>query len=289
MNSELLGQTWDQLAGKHHEVIQSFYDRLFQYYPHYQVLFSESLDRQREKMLETMAFIARISDETEVTHPKMVKLGERHNQFQLTVEDLERFKTVFIEILSEYCGQSWTQDHYQAWMDVFDQRVIPKMSEGLKSQKSPLEQELKSISDRISIRNQLFGTIIRIKPRVYEGEVILSLKGGDEIHAVPTLSSIQRLDLTEGSQVYILIRAPHLILVNPNCNLRFSAGNYLTGKVINIIHARLTAEITLELKGGDWLRVLVPQTAINELGIKEGETFGCVFKAGDVILAVEEK
>ncbi|OQW86191.1 MAG: hypothetical protein BWK78_10315 [Thiotrichaceae bacterium IS1] len=142
------------------------------------------------------------------------------------------------------------------------------------------------MSDRISIRNQLFGTVIRIKPRIYEGEVILSLKGGDEIHAVPTLSSINRLGLTEGSQVYILIRAPHLILVN---GLRFSAGNYLTGKVVNIIHARLTAEITLELKGGDWLRVLVPQAAINELGIKEGETFGCVFKAGDVILAVEEK
>ncbi|OQW86188.1 MAG: hypothetical protein BWK78_10310 [Thiotrichaceae bacterium IS1] len=82
MNSELLGQTWDQLAGKHHEVIQSFYDRLFQYYPHYQVLFSESLDRQREKMLDTIAFLARISDETEVTHPKMVKLGERHHQFK---------------------------------------------------------------------------------------------------------------------------------------------------------------------------------------------------------------
>jgi molybdate transport system regulatory protein len=290
MNAELIGQTWDKLAGRHEEVIRTFYSRLFEQYPDYKPLFSESFERQMGKMLETMAFLARVSDETEITHPKMVKLGERHSQFRLSAEDLQRFKVVFVGVLAQYCGSDWNDECQQAWYEVFEQRVIPYMTEGFKpTTPSKPDQEMKSITTRTSIRNKLIGTIKSIKPRMYHGEVILTLKGGDEIHAVLTLDSIKRLDLNEGSKAHVLIRAPHLILVKPNCGLKFSAGNYLCGKVSHILDTRLNAEITLELKGGEHLRAVVPHDAIADLGIKEGEQFCGVFKASNVVLATEEE
>jgi molybdate transport system regulatory protein len=290
MNSELIGRTWDKLAGKHEEVMRAFYDRFFERYPDYKHLFAESLDRQLGKMLETMAFLARVSDETEITHPKMVRLGERHSQFRLSAEDLEKFKIVFVEILAQYCGNEWNADYQQAWDDVFEQRVIPHMTEGLKpSTPTPSPTQLKSILTRTSIRNELVGTVTSVKPRMYQGEVILTLKGGDEIHAVLTLNSISRLGLTEGRQTHILIRAPHLILAKPNCGMRFSAGNRLCGKVVHVLQARLTAEVTLELKGGDFLKAIVPQEAIADLSIQTGEELCGIFKSSNVVLAVESE
>ncbi len=289
MNSELLGQTWDSLAGKQEELIRTFYQRLFEKYPEYNHLFSESFERQMGKMIETMALLARISHETEVTHPKMVKLGERHTQFKLEPEDLQRFKTLFVEVLSEYCAESWTTDCQQAWQEVFDKRVIPYMTEGFKTSETPSQIDMKPISNRTSIRNQLIGTVKSINRRIYHGDVVLELKGGETVSATLTLHSINKMQLTEGNQAHILIRAPHLILARADSGLKFSAGNRLCGQVIHIEQARLSAEITLQLKGEQRLKAIVSQEAISDLGIKEGESICAIFKGSNVVLAVEEK
>jgi len=288
MNSELLGQTWDSLAGRQEELIRTFYQRLFEKYPEYQNLFSESFERQMGKMIETMALLARVSHETEVTHPKMIKLGERHTQFKLGAEDLERFKSLFVEVLSEYCAGNWTVDCQQAWQEVFDKRVIPHMTEGLKTTDEPSEVDMKPINNRTSIRNQLIGTVKSISRRIYHGDVVLELRGGETISATLTLQSINKMQLNEGSQVHILIRAPHLILARADSGLKFSASNRLCGQVIHIEQARLSAEITLQLKSEQRLKAIVSQEAVKDLGITEGDTVCAIFKGSNVVLAIEE-
>jgi molybdopterin-binding protein len=288
MDTELIGQSWDRLAGKHEELVRAFYDRFLSKFPEYRPLFSESMERQMGKMVESMAFLARVADETEVMHPHMVKIGDKHRLFHLSKEDLEKFKEVFVEIIGEYCGNDWNSHYKKAWDDVFDKRVIPYMMQGLKSDAQPCSQITGTSKTKTSARNQLLGTVIRIQPKTtHQGEVTLRLRGGQEVIAIISLDSINNLDLTETSQVHILIRAPNLILVRTDSKLKFSSVNRLCGKVISINESRLSAEIILGLRGNDTLKALVSARALVDLDIKEGDELCGIFKATNVVLAVE--
>ena len=133
MNSEMIGQTWDKLSGKHEELVSTFYSRFFEEYPDYQHFFPPSMDRQMKKMIETMTLVARVSQETEIAHPQLMKLGGKHTQYQLNKEDLERFKNVFLTVLGEYAGSDWTTECQQSWHEAFDQHVVPYMMRGLET------------------------------------------------------------------------------------------------------------------------------------------------------------
>lgn len=285
MNTELIGQSWDKLAPRQTEFIDAVYELLFQQHPHYKPLFSESIQREMAKMVETVAMVARVSGESEISHPRLIKLGERHSPLQLNRGDLENFKTAYLTVLKQFCPE-WTTECESSWEEVFDQSLIPGMLEGLKVAK-PRTPEIRDISTRTSVRNQLLGTVTEIKARMYHGEVILTLKGGETLLAILTLGSIKKLNLTVGSQAHILIRAPHLILVKADSKLKFSTANCLCGQVIDLHYARLSTEIILELKGGNVLKAIVSQDTVNDLEIKLGDKLCGVFKATNVILATE--
>lgn len=287
MNTELIGQAWDKLSKHEDQFVRLFYERLFQKHPDYKPLFSESREREMVKMVEAVAMVARISGDSEVTHPRLTKLGQLHSHFQLKAEDLQNFKQVYLQVLKEACGADWIEECGIAWSEAFEERIIPFMSEGLGSV-VPRTQKMQDLNKRTSVRNQLLGTVISIKPRMYHGEVTLQLKGGEQLLAILTLESIKKLGLTENSETHILIRASHLIIVKAGAKLKFSAANHLCGTVVSFNPSRLSAEIVLQLKGGDTLRTVVPQAAIQDLGIQIGETVCGVFKATNVILATEE-
>ena len=132
MNAELIGQSWDKLTGKHEELVSTFYDRFFGEYPDYKSLFPGSMDRQMKKMLETMALLARVTEETEITHPHLERVGGKHTQYQLGKQDLDNFKSVFLQVLGEYCAADWTTECQQSWTEAFDKHVIPYMMRGLR-------------------------------------------------------------------------------------------------------------------------------------------------------------
>lgn len=139
-----------------------------------------------------------------------------------------------------------------------------------------------------SARNQFLGTVTNIKPGPINAEVILKLENENQIVAIITQDSVNRLGLTEGSKAYALIKAPQVILMSPHTGLKVSARNCLYGKVIGMINGQVNAEISLELSGGYVLKAVVTQSALKELDIKEGGPMYGIFKASQVILAVKE-
>lgn len=68
---------------------------------------------------------------------------------------------------------------------------------------------------RISARNQLRGTVTRLKKGTVSSEVTVTLTKGTPVHAVITNESLLDLGLTTGSDVIVLIKAGHLILAEP--------------------------------------------------------------------------
>jgi len=65
---------------------------------------------------------------------------------------------------------------------------------------------------RISTRNQLRGTVVRLTPGAINSEVVLELDGGGNIAAMLTNTSVAELELAEGKTAYALFKAPNVIL-----------------------------------------------------------------------------
>jgi molybdate transport system regulatory protein len=65
---------------------------------------------------------------------------------------------------------------------------------------------------RISARNQLKGTILKITPGPINAEVILTLDGGQQIAAVITNQSVTSLGLAAGKVAYAIVKASTILI-----------------------------------------------------------------------------
>jgi molybdate transport system regulatory protein len=64
----------------------------------------------------------------------------------------------------------------------------------------------------ISARNQLQGTVQQVKRGQIMAEVLVKLAGGEEIVSVITVSSVDRMQITVGSQVQVVIKSTEVML-----------------------------------------------------------------------------
>ena len=63
----------------------------------------------------------------------------------------------------------------------------------------------------LSARNQLQGTVRSVKPGTIMAEVVVDV-GGQEIVSAITRGSVERLGLSEGSAVTVVIKATEVLL-----------------------------------------------------------------------------
>jgi molybdopterin-binding protein len=285
MYTQVIGQSWDQLSDKQQEVIRTFYTRLLETYPKYKPLFPQSIaemEKLMRKVGRTIALLARVSEDTEVLHPHMLKLGDKHRRLNLKKEDLLNFKTVFIDVLREYCDS----DCVDMWNRAFDDHVIPYMVQGLESTMAP-QQLARIVKMQTSIRNQFLATVVNIKQGAVVSEVEMKMAGGDTMVAMMSQQIVNYLGLAQGSQVYAMIRSPQVSVMHHETLLRVSARNFLCGEVLRVIKGTVNARILIHLKGDDIIQSVVTLESVSELGIKEGEKVCVFFHSKDVILAVE--
>lgn len=65
---------------------------------------------------------------------------------------------------------------------------------------------------KLSTRNTLKGTIKNIKLGAVNGEITLEIAPGIEVVSVITKSSAERLDLAEGKEAYVVIKATDVVI-----------------------------------------------------------------------------
>jgi hemoglobin-like flavoprotein len=131
MDMFAIEQTWDSLAGRRVIFVERFYSRLFESYPEYRKLFPESMNPQKEKMVEMISSIARFADHIDLIRVYLLNIGAAHRHIGISGEHIENFKEVFLDSLAETCGESWGPKHETAWRAVFDDVIIPIFEEGL--------------------------------------------------------------------------------------------------------------------------------------------------------------
>ncbi|WP_020564422.1 TOBE domain-containing protein [Methylosarcina fibrata] len=141
---------------------------------------------------------------------------------------------------------------------------------------------------KVSARNQFKGTVSAVRPGSFYTEVLVHLKGGDNLVATVTKESAQSLAIAPGKEVIAMIKAPHVILVTDFGGYRISARNQLEGKVVEVKPGAINSEVDIELKGGEKVAATITNESVEALGLYQGQTATAVFKAGSVILAVAE-
>ena len=64
----------------------------------------------------------------------------------------------------------------------------------------------------LSARNQITGTVKRVKLGTVTAEVVVELKGGDEIVSVITVGSVESLGIEAGKEVTVIIKSTAVML-----------------------------------------------------------------------------
>lgn len=65
---------------------------------------------------------------------------------------------------------------------------------------------------QISARNSLKGTIKAIEPGAVNTQIVVELVGGAEVVSIITKDSAERLNLTEGKEVYVVVKASDVMI-----------------------------------------------------------------------------
>jgi molybdate transport system regulatory protein len=149
-----------------------------------------------------------------------------------------------------------------------------------------LYQLLRRIAMKVSARNVFAGTVARIVKGAVNSEVEVTLKGGASIAAVVTNSAIGNLGLTVGKEAYAIIKASSVIIGTDLHDAKLSARNLMCGTVAKIIEGPVSAEVDVEVGGGNTISAVITHESNKNLGLAVGGHACAIFKASSVILGV---
>ena len=163
--------------------------------------------------------------------------------------------------------------------------IQPKAFAVLKEDSLPIDSLLAAISRfslQTSARNQFFGNVIERDNRTVQQHIdILLADGKTQIRAAITEQSADRLALAPGKEVLVLIKAPWITLgftaENPH--------NALPGIVTSIQRGENNSEVLMQLQSSEILCATVPNTDVDNLALKTGQSLYAQFDDDKVILA----
>lgn len=69
--------------------------------------------------------------------------------------------------------------------------------------------------------------------------------------------------------------------------MKISARNVLKGKVKSLVYGPVSAEITVQLAGGEEMVSIITRTSAEDLALSEGKEVFVVVKASNVMIAME--
>ena len=136
---------------------------------------------------------------------------------------------------------------------------------------------------RLSIRNQLAGTVTA----VVTGEVMASVKvrlaGGHEITAAITAEAVEDLGLAAGSSVTVLVKSTAISVATGALD-GVTIRNQIPGSVTDITTGGAMARVRLTVEGGE-VTAVVTKEAVGDLGLVVGSSVVALIKATEVSLA----
>jgi len=140
---------------------------------------------------------------------------------------------------------------------------------------------------KISARNQFPGKIKSIRTGAVNDEIVIAISPEQDIVAIITESSTQNLRLTEGAEVFALIKASSIVLATDVGGLVFSARNQLTGTITEVSKGAVNSEVVMDAGNNVKISAVVTNASFDGLGLATGIKATAIFKASSVIVAAK--
>lgn len=145
---------------------------------------------------------------------------------------------------------------------------------------------IKKMNMKTSVRNQYRGIITHIKLGAVNDEITMLIAGDQKLIAIITHESTEELGLQIGTEVFALVKASSIIVMNGKDNAKLSARNQLTGHISRIQLGAVNTEVVIEMPGGSSLAATITNESCEILGLALGQTATGIFKASSVIIGI---
>lgn len=137
---------------------------------------------------------------------------------------------------------------------------------------------------RLSIRNQLPGTVTTVVPGEVMATVRVHLSGGQDVTAAITLEALEELGIEAGAAVRVLAKATEVSLATGPVK-GLSIRNRLAGTLMEIVLGPNLANVKVAVDDAE-LTAVITREAVEELGLTPGTGVTALIKSTEISLAV---
>jgi hemoglobin-like flavoprotein len=131
LDVDALETSFDLIAPRGEELMDTFYRRLFAAAPAVEPLFSGTdMSRQKTKLLATLVLLRKSLRNLNALVPKLRELGRRHGAYGAQAEHYPVVGAALIASMAELAGSAWRPEYERAWADAFEV-VAGAMLEGV--------------------------------------------------------------------------------------------------------------------------------------------------------------
>lgn len=136
-----------------------------------------------------------------------------------------------------------------------------------------------------STKNLFSSHVVAIKTGEVNASIGIRLRGEDPLAAIITKASVERMQLKEGDRIYAMVPESAISLFKGDGReLAVSARNRLLGRVGRILSSGVSAEVEIDLPGGQAIFMMMTADSVASMDLKVGETVTALFKAQSVMI-----
>ena len=116
LDLDALETSFDLVAPRGDELVDTFYARLFATAPAVKPLFAGAdLDEQKQKLLATLVLLRKSLRDLGAIVPKLRVLGRKHVAYGARPEHYKVVGEVLIASMADVAGDAWKPEHQRAW------------------------------------------------------------------------------------------------------------------------------------------------------------------------------
>jgi hemoglobin-like flavoprotein len=116
LDHEILEASFDLVATRSDELVDTFYARLFETAPAVEPLFARTdLRRQKAMLLAALVLVRRSLRDLDAIVPALRALGARHVAYGAQPHHYPVVAQVLIGAMAEIAGDAWRPEHNRAW------------------------------------------------------------------------------------------------------------------------------------------------------------------------------
>ena len=120
INAQLIKDSAARIAPLGTQVTDYFYHTLFTDFPQVRRMFPAEMDAQKERLFQSLVYIASNIDNTEALVPYLQDLGAGHIQYDTRPEHYPLVGQSLMKTLAHFAGDAWTPEVAAAWAAAYN-------------------------------------------------------------------------------------------------------------------------------------------------------------------------